>query len=91
MTDVVIEPQVTTGPIPYSEKIYREIEAPGGAVMKVPFRRTRVLNRQTCNQVQEHRWTPCPSISIWVRPVATRKYHRARRPGFHMGLPYVVK
>ncbi|GFG87686.1 phosphomethylpyrimidine synthase ThiC [Mycolicibacter algericus] len=44
MTDVVIEPQVTTGPIPYSEKIYREIEAPGGAVMKVPFRRVNLTN-----------------------------------------------
>ncbi|MEB3031271.1 phosphomethylpyrimidine synthase ThiC [[Mycobacterium] nativiensis] len=39
MTEVVVEPQVTTGPIPYSEKIYREVEAPGGATMKVPFRR----------------------------------------------------
>ncbi|MEZ0384150.1 phosphomethylpyrimidine synthase ThiC [Mycobacterium sp. pW045] len=47
MTDVAnvrIEPQVTTGPIPYSEKIYREIEAPGGAVMKVPFRRVNLTN-----------------------------------------------
>ncbi|CAJ1497234.1 phosphomethylpyrimidine synthase ThiC [[Mycobacterium] holstebronense] len=39
MTDVAVEPQVTTGPIPYSEKAYREIEAPGGVTMKVPFRR----------------------------------------------------
>ncbi|ORV51588.1 phosphomethylpyrimidine synthase [Mycolicibacter engbaekii] len=39
MTDVAVQPQVTTGPIPYSEKVYREIEAPGGVVMKVPFRR----------------------------------------------------
>ena len=39
MTDVAVEPQVTTGPIPYSEKAYREIEAPGGVRMKVPFRR----------------------------------------------------
>ncbi|MGB3475164.1 phosphomethylpyrimidine synthase ThiC [Mycobacterium sp. SMC-14] len=39
MTDVAVEPQVTTGPIPYSEKAYREIEAPGGVKMKVPFRR----------------------------------------------------
>ncbi|OBI03333.1 phosphomethylpyrimidine synthase [Mycolicibacter nonchromogenicus] len=39
MTDVAVEPQVTTGPIPYSEKVYREIEAPGGVTMKVPFRR----------------------------------------------------
>ncbi|RAU99911.1 phosphomethylpyrimidine synthase ThiC [Mycolicibacter senuensis] len=47
MTDVSnvrIEPQVTTGPIPYSEKIYREIEAPGGEVMKVPFRRVNLTN-----------------------------------------------
>ncbi|MEB3049997.1 phosphomethylpyrimidine synthase ThiC [Mycolicibacter sp. MYC123] len=34
-----LEPQVTTGPIPYSEKTYREIEGPGGITMKVPFRR----------------------------------------------------
>ncbi|WP_408065926.1 phosphomethylpyrimidine synthase ThiC [[Mycobacterium] vasticus] len=42
MTDVLntkLEPQVTTGPIPYSEKTYREIEGPGGITMKVPFRR----------------------------------------------------
>ncbi|KLO27483.1 phosphomethylpyrimidine synthase [Mycolicibacter heraklionensis] len=42
MTDVLnvqVKPQVTTGPIPYSEKAYREIEAPGGVTMKVPFRR----------------------------------------------------
>ncbi|WP_024440127.1 phosphomethylpyrimidine synthase ThiC [Mycobacterium sp. UM_WGJ] len=39
MTDVAVEPQVTTGPIPYSEKAYREFEAPGGVTMKVPFRR----------------------------------------------------
>lgn len=42
MTDVLnveVKPQVTTGPIPYSEKTYREIEAPGGVTMKVPFRR----------------------------------------------------
>ena len=39
MTDVAVEPQVTTGPIPYSQKAYREIEAPGGVTMRVPFRR----------------------------------------------------
>jgi len=42
MTDVLnaqVEPQVTTGPIPYSEKTYREVEGPGGITMKVPFRR----------------------------------------------------
>ncbi|MGV0624385.1 phosphomethylpyrimidine synthase ThiC [Mycolicibacter minnesotensis] len=39
MTEIAVEPQVTTGPIPYSEKAYREIEAPGGVTMKVPFRR----------------------------------------------------
>ncbi|QZA09900.1 phosphomethylpyrimidine synthase ThiC [Mycolicibacter heraklionensis] len=37
--NVQVKPQVTTGPIPYSEKAYREIEAPGGVTMKVPFRR----------------------------------------------------
>ncbi|MDD7811805.1 phosphomethylpyrimidine synthase ThiC [Mycobacterium sp. CSUR Q5927] len=44
MTDVAVEPQVTTGPIPYSEKVYREIEAPGGVAMKVPFRRVNLTN-----------------------------------------------
>ncbi|ORW10997.1 phosphomethylpyrimidine synthase [Mycolicibacter longobardus] len=47
MTDVLnapVEPQVTTGPIPYSEKAYREIEAPGGVTMKVPFRRINLTN-----------------------------------------------
>ncbi|MCV7384866.1 phosphomethylpyrimidine synthase ThiC [Mycolicibacter longobardus] len=39
-----VEPQVTTGPIPYSEKAYREIEAPGGVTMKVPFRRINLTN-----------------------------------------------
>ncbi|MEB3020498.1 phosphomethylpyrimidine synthase ThiC [[Mycobacterium] crassicus] len=39
MTDIAVDPQVTTGPIPYSEKTYREIEGPGGIIMKVPFRR----------------------------------------------------
>lgn len=47
MTDVLnapVEPQVTTGPIPYSGKAYREIEAPGGVTMKVPFRRINLTN-----------------------------------------------
>ncbi|BBX24233.1 phosphomethylpyrimidine synthase [Mycolicibacter terrae] len=44
VSDVRVDPQVTTGPIPYSEKAYREIEAPGGAVMKVPFRRINLTN-----------------------------------------------
>ena len=47
MTDVLntkVEPQVTTGPIPYSEKAYREIEGPGGITMKVPFRRINLTN-----------------------------------------------
>lgn len=47
MTDILnapVEPQVTTGPIPYSEKAYREIEAPGGVTMKVPFRRINLTN-----------------------------------------------
>ena len=42
MTDVLnsrTEPQVTTGPIPYSEKAYHQIELPGTAPMQVPFRR----------------------------------------------------
>ena len=44
VSDVRVDPQVTTGPIPYSEKHYREIEAPGGVVMKVPFRRINLTN-----------------------------------------------
>lgn len=44
MTDVAVEPQVTTGPIPYSEKVYREIEVPGAGTLKVPFRRVNLTN-----------------------------------------------
>ena len=41
MTDLVVEPTVTTGAIAGSSKIYRDIEVPGA---KVPFRRVNLSN-----------------------------------------------
>src|ERR1700761_5719753 len=42
MTDVVVEPTVTTGPIAGSSKIYHDLDAFPGA--KVPFRRVNLSN-----------------------------------------------
>ncbi|MEO8816178.1 MAG: phosphomethylpyrimidine synthase ThiC [Mycobacterium sp.] len=44
MTDIAVEPSVTTGPIPYSEKIYRELDAGAGVPpgLKVPLRRVNL-------------------------------------------------
>src|ERR1700712_3036750 len=45
MTDLAVEPTVTTGPIAGSSKIYRELEiSPGGPAAKVPFRRVNLSN-----------------------------------------------
>jgi phosphomethylpyrimidine synthase len=45
MTDLVVEPTVTTGPIAGSSKIYRDLEiSPGGPAAKVPFRRVNLSN-----------------------------------------------
>src|SRR6516162_5654768 len=39
---VTVEPSVTTGPIAGSGKVYRELEGPGGARLRVPFRRVNL-------------------------------------------------
>ena len=39
---VTVEPSVTTGPIAGSSKAYREVEGPGGANLRVPFRRVHL-------------------------------------------------
>src|ERR1700733_9969540 len=45
MTDLAIEPTVTTGPIAGSSKVYRDLEiSPGGSAAKVPFRRVNLSN-----------------------------------------------
>ncbi|HEY6857517.1 MAG TPA: phosphomethylpyrimidine synthase ThiC [Mycobacterium sp.] len=45
MTDLAIEPSVTTGPIAGSSKVYRDLEiSPGGSAAKVPFRRVNLSN-----------------------------------------------
>src|SRR6201996_7485026 len=45
MTDLAVEPTVTTGPIAGSQKIYRDLEvSPDGAAAKVPFRRVNLTN-----------------------------------------------
>src|ERR1700744_3907150 len=45
MTDLAIEPTVTTGPIAGSQKVYRDVEgAPDGPPAKVPFRRVNLSN-----------------------------------------------
>src|SRR5436305_7369531 len=45
MTDLAVEPTVTTGPIAGSSKIYRDVEvSPGGPPAKVPFRRVNLSN-----------------------------------------------
>ena len=45
MTDLAVEPTVTTGPIAGSQKIYRDLEvSPDGPAAKVPFRRVNLSN-----------------------------------------------
>src|SRR6201991_4875944 len=45
MTDLAVEPTVTTGPIAGSQKVYRDLEVhPDGPVAKVPFRRVNLSN-----------------------------------------------
>jgi phosphomethylpyrimidine synthase len=45
MTDLAVEPTVTTGPIAGSQKIYRDLEvSPDGHAAKVPFRRVNLSN-----------------------------------------------
>src|SRR6202050_3692436 len=45
MTDLAVEPTVTTGPIAGSQKIYHDLEvSPDGTVAKVPFRRVNLSN-----------------------------------------------
>src|ERR1700743_3401858 len=39
---VTVEPSVTTGPIAGSSKTYREVGNPGGASLRVPFRRVNL-------------------------------------------------
>src|SRR6201987_2115258 len=39
---VTVEPSVTTGPIAGSGKVYRDVEGPGGARLRVPFRRVNL-------------------------------------------------
>jgi hypothetical protein len=42
MTDVVVDPSVTTGPISGSRKYYRDLDGVAGA--RVPFRRVNLSN-----------------------------------------------
>src|ERR1700743_2402313 len=45
MTDLAVEPTVTTGPIAGSQKVYRDLEVyPDGPAGKVPFRRVNLSN-----------------------------------------------
>jgi phosphomethylpyrimidine synthase len=46
MTDlsVSVDPAVTTGPIPYSTKHYRDVDGPAGVRLEVPFRRVNLTN-----------------------------------------------
>src|SRR5580693_1859398 len=44
MTDLAVEPTVTTGAIAGSSKVYRTIEGPGGDNLQVPFRRVNLSN-----------------------------------------------
>ena len=45
MTDLAVEPTVTTGPIAGSQKVYRDMEvSPDGPNAKVPFRRVNLSN-----------------------------------------------
>src|ERR1700754_760773 len=45
MTDLAVEPTVTTGPIAGSQKVYRDLEVhPDGPVAKVPYRRVNLSN-----------------------------------------------
>ena len=44
MTDLAVEPTVTTGPIAGSSKVYRDLKCPGAPALKVPFRRVNLSN-----------------------------------------------
>jgi phosphomethylpyrimidine synthase len=46
MTDLAVEPSVTTGPIAGSSKVYRNLDIlpGGGPAAKVPFRRVNLSN-----------------------------------------------